>query len=224
MDVIILSNGLTNDLQQITQNAIDSCVRDDEVKLVIVKEQQEINYKDCLTVHENITTAFNYNKELNILAQRFCKGAEYIAFCNNDLIFDSDWASVIIDYMKKNDVVSCSPIRPRDIKKKIPFKNNSYYREGCIMGWCLVLEKNFYFNVLKGFSEEYKFHSADDMYGKQLTELGIKHHFCKDSIVEHLEGKTTTQLKMTNPVLVNYLTTQESIRFYNNNGGWKNEN
>ena len=114
MDVIILSYG-KGELQETTQNCIDSLIESDPLvnfNVVVVESYDELDgYQYSNTIGTfpppEITTIypkeeFGYNKFLNI-GLKHCKG-DFVAYCNNDLIFHKEWASNIMAEMLKNNL------------------------------------------------------------------------------------------------------------------------
>lgn len=155
---------------------------------------------------------FNYNACLNfgILHTE----TEYIALCNNDIMFQKGWMS-IIDTMKSNNILSASP-----------FSNYSHHRHGYkkdgsihygywvgheLLGWCIVIHRDL-IGIIGKLDESRKFWCSDDVYSDQLRKAGIKHMLDCGSVVDHIGGGSKTLNTMPRPVYHD-LTTNEYNRY-----------
>ena len=196
--VIMLSLGGTPELQQMTQNAIDSCVSGDEsidFTVVVCESVEGITYTRATTAHPPGNQPFNYNGYLNSCRtlSEF-EGCEYIALCNNDLIFEKEWASTLIKKMKEHNVMSACPMDPTvhaDVKFKdgVSFGHTITLAPRHVAGWCIFQDLHIY-DTIKELNTEAQFWHADTTYANQLTELNIAHMLVEDSKVHHLRGQT----------------------------------
>lgn len=209
MDILFISNAKTEALYQITKSAIDSLLKSEtEIKFnIIVIEQTEREYEYATTLQ--VSGKFNYNKFLN-LGIGYCK-SEYIALCNNDLVFQSGWANAIIKAMKEHSLLSASPMCPVSHKTQrnlqpLNYGYEIYYR---LCGWCIVVNKQIFKSIGK-LDESFPFWYADNCYGNQIRKAGIEHAMIRDSKVIHLGSKT---LKTLPPLTQRGLTHEETARY-----------
>lgn len=192
------------------------------IDIVIVGDMNEIT-KDAISSLKNshydnpvyVVPFDGYNKSLNNGAR---KGkSEFIAFCNNDLLFRLHWDRVIVDELercKNTDIVSASPWCPlthkqwwTDGKPKI---NQIGTRTGFIVaGWCLVLRRSWW-EEMKGFDERLRFWCCDNSYTMQLEQAKKNHILVVDSEVTHLQSVT---LNMQDKATYDDLTKMEVKRF-----------
>lgn len=190
VDIIILSNGKTAQLKQMTQSCIDSlCSSEPGVDFnVIVFDNENVAYNGARTV--KYLEPFNYNQLMNkgVLLAR----SEYICLCNNDLVFQKDWCSNIIQAMEENILLSGSPLCP--INNTGIYKPTSPIQYGYrlrheLNGWCIMVKREI-FNIIGPLNEDFPFWFADNAYAEQLKKHGIKHALVSSSVVTHLGSKT----------------------------------
>ena len=198
--VIFLSLGSTPELRQMTQNAVDSCVASDpdtNFRVLVCESVSGINYAGAAVTHPPTEEPFNYNRYMNICRSHVMfKDCEYIALCNNDLLFERGWASIMVKTMKKHNVLSACPKEPL-VHKDVPFEDGvcpgygvtAGYRP--IAGWCIFQNMRIY-DILGGIDESAEFWHADTFYGAQLNNHNIKHILVEGSVVHHLEGGSNT--------------------------------
>jgi len=194
MDVIILSNGKSQPLIETTQQAIDTC-HFSEVFIkfnILVIEQQDVVYKNCKTIKLN--DEFNYNAFLNYgLSQT---QGEYVALCNNDLIFHKHWANNIMSAMIAHNVFSASPLCPHRQGRQFPGHMNvefGYNNGQHLSGWCIVINRKL-LSIIGELRANFPFWFADNEYAEQLKENKVSHILVRDSIVRHLSSATLNTL------------------------------
>lgn len=179
------------------------------------------DYKNITASIAKITTvhpkgAFNYNRFLNegIAAGK----AEYIAMCNNDLVFEKYWAENIISAMHrasvdlKQEVLSASPFCPNTQGSIIGFVKEPYLvgykiREH-ISGWCIFVKREIFEKIGK-LNEGVNFWFSDNIYADQLQSKKLKHILATRSIVLHVDGGSNT-LKTVSGHMQDHLTTGQS--------------
>ena len=187
LDVIILSNAKTLDLEFTTSNCIRILSHVSPEANIIVVEQNSIMNWDLLgskikTIH--LSDDFNYNKFANIGASK-CH-SEWICIANNDLIFYPDWFEKILEAQYP----ICSPRCPDDKRQKDVHYNEVGEQVGRhLSGWCFVIKRSLW-EQIGGFDEDFSFWCADNSLMEQLLAIGIKPMLVKDSIVKHLGSKT----------------------------------
>ena len=211
--VVFLSLGGTPELIQMTQDAIDSCVADDapiNFEVVVCESIAGVEYTGATTVHPQ-GTPFNYNGYMNS-----CRtlpefdDCEYIALCNNDLIFEKGWASALIKKMKECDVMSACPMDPTvhaDVKfEEGVCRGHSITRHPRqIAGWCIFQDLRIY-DTIKALDTQAQFWHADTAYASQLVNLNLPHILVEDSKVRHLNSKTISSSLISPHVRESYTT------------------
>lgn len=194
IDLIILSNAITPQLEQMTINAINSCEESNDgnchFNYFVIEQNENVTYYTPHTTTLRFEKRFNYNRFMNH-GLRFTT-SEYIALCNNDIIFGKNWGSIIVEAMKANNVVSASPqsVTWHQLKPEIEY---GYVISGHIAGWCIVVNRSI-FDIIGKLDESYEFWYADHLYQKQLIRHDIKHIIVRDSHCEHLGSKTLSNI------------------------------
>jgi len=179
-------------------------------------ESSNIDYEgeNVKTIHPKLP--FNYNAYLNLGYKESSR--EFIAFCNNDLIFEDLWYENIINAMMIRGVRSASPLCPNTHKEFGYSKNNGVVQgtetRKMVAGWCLVLRSDWY-NKMGGFDERWKFWCADNSYTQQLLKFRESHILVLDSIVHHLGSQTLD--KLNDKQKHNY--TMEEVKKFNKEFG-----
>lgn len=191
VDIIILSNGKSPDLVELTQRTIESCHNSEPVikfNIIVLEQQQSVVYDKCITGHYD--EEFNYNalmnKGLSITSNK------YVALCNNDLIFSKYWASNIIEQMDAHKLLSASPLCPNTQGRT--FKGNSlvefgYNNSQHLSGWCIVLNRSI-LDIIGELRSNFPFWFADNEYAEQLKEFGVRHALVRNSVVTHIRSTT----------------------------------
>ena len=198
IDMIILSYAQNEELQQMTQNCIDSLLASEDAEnikfnIVIVESQKTLKpyqYKNATTIYPD--QPFTYNRYMNIGIQM--TSAPYICICNNDLIFYPQWATEILnEFSKYYDLDSASPFDPVHHEQMGFKKNNGIYPGYRIRyelaGWCIFFKREL-LNRTGQLDENLEFWGSDNDYGNTLFVLNIAHALVSSSIVEHLESRT----------------------------------
>jgi hypothetical protein len=155
IDIIILSYDKSPNHRKLTENAILSLKQSENIikfNIIIVETN-----KNALT-YDNVTTLylpfpFNYNKALNWAISK-CNN-EYICMANNDLIFNMNWADILITYMSKYKVLSASPFSRINRVNLNTYNINSGIYKGYsigleLLGWCIVVNRNIFKKIKNG--------------------------------------------------------------------------
>ena len=179
IDIVIVSNANTSRLWGMTNQATKSAVNNAGVPAkVFVVEQCLWSSPQPKAKMLYYDFEFNYNRCLNL--GFFASTAEYVAFCNNDLYFDRNWALNAIQAMKENNLLSCSPTHKHTFKGVL-----SGYTVGVhILGWCIIAHRSLFEKITK-FAEVVKFWYSDNVYADQLKAAGIEHALIGNSKVIH---------------------------------------
>jgi glycosyltransferase involved in cell wall biosynthesis len=197
--VIILAYTVDASSYHITKTCIDSLwssFEDKNALELIVIESGAIALATYHIPHIQIiaydTASFNFHHALNLGLEQ--AQGDYIAFCNNDLIFHNHWLETIIKEMKNNSLDVASPVDPEKDKLWMIDKKNTSFIKGYeiqkhFKGWCFVVDKNV-FKVLQQFDERFDFYFADTDFITQVEIAGFKHAVVLDAHVHHLEKKS----------------------------------
>ncbi len=196
VDVIMLSLTNSDELFEMTQSAINSLLESEKkfqfnVILLESNKKSKYQYKNC-TVYTPNLGKFNYNKYMNYGIS--ITNNEFIAFCNNDLIFQKDWFTEIYRLKDIADSFSswnnyenwhdkCMP----NISRLTPYIEG--YRIAHEMtGWCFVAKRKV-FNKFK-LNEGVDFWYSDNVYIDDIVRHGFKHILVRNSFVDHICSKT----------------------------------
>jgi GT2 family glycosyltransferase len=202
VDVIILSYAKNHAMQSVTEKALATLfASEDQQKVsfntVVIDSNKSLNpstYPGTTTLYPN--GSFNFNKYLNIGVNH--TDAEYICFCNNDLIFYPGWASAMLDTFKKdNELISVSPFCSI-YHPTVGFQTNTGVHYGYkvrdqVAGWCFMVKRPI-FDKIGLFDEQFKFWFADADYAQTLQQHHIKHALVTNARVDHLDGVSTAEL------------------------------
>lgn len=192
LSVIILSFTTTEGLFELTSNCINSLVESEsnvEMEIILVesnKNYQHSGFKYPDFVKIIVPDAdFNFHKFLNIGIKQ--SRGEFIALCNNDLIFYKNWFSEILKISNENPgIESFCPSGAINDHSFVKQFEVGYKVRTHLLGWCIVVSKE----VLKkiGFLDEtFDFGYADNDYAMTLKKYNIRHALVNSSKVEHLE-------------------------------------
>jgi GT2 family glycosyltransferase len=194
LSVVIISDARLN--AKVTKDCLSTLRGQNLHQIIVVESDPNIEYEGTITVHPDPSIEFNYNAFLNIGAS--IATGYYIAFCNNDLLFEGGWWSSLYNNMIKNNVPSGSPLCP-NTHKEFGYKHENKVHLGIeirkyIAGWCIVLDRLWYLKMGK-FDERFKFWCADNSYGEQLKKHGKNHVLDCNSIVHHVQSATLKNIQ-----------------------------
>ena len=198
LSVIILSKTVDDFVYKTTLKCISSLENSEsfkpgELEIILIESNPE--YKKLFTYPAQVKVLipqqeFGFHKFLNIGIQAATK--DYIALCNNDLVFHDKWFSEILTISNQHsDILSFSPIDPN--KELNTYKEEyllGYKVTKHIKGWCLVCKKELFKKI--GFLDEaFTFYYSDNDYALNLLYHNIRHALVTKSKVEHLHQVTT---------------------------------
>ena len=200
LSTIILAKTASADLYQMTLNAIDSLLQSESevVHEIIIVESNPDYLKEGFAYDARIKVLlpnekFNFHKFLNYGIQ--AATGDYIALCNNDLIFHPHWFSAILTVSEQNtQILSFSPSEIIEGGKagfEIGYKVMTH-----IKGWCLVVKKELV-PLIGPLDEQFDFYFADNDYALTLIQFNVPHALVYASKVEHL-AKRSTKVKTGN--------------------------
>ena len=218
--VIFLSKAETPEMQEMTQDAITTCIESDPkitFKVIVMESainKSNITYKNALTLIAPDDLPFNYNQYLNIARQHsHVSECPYLALCNNDLLFTKNWATNIINAMEREGVMSACPMEP-NIHAKVKFKDG--VSEGKtvtagdrhVAGWCIVQNSKIY-DTIQNLDTTCNFWHSDVFYAAQLGLHNLPHILVEDSKVHHLTSKTLNSPLISESTRENYTHGQD---------------
>lgn len=200
VDVVILSNCVNKQIYEMNVDCLESLFSsetDYSFNVLLIESNQKVLQSNWiynqfpqvkLIIPEE---SFNFNKFLNIGITH--SHNEFIAFCNNDLLFKKGWFNSIHKAMEQTNGLSFCPINP--------CSKNTYkymaggYRKGYrvnneFFGWCYVVKKEL-FSHIPVHDERFDFYFQDNDFAMTLRKYNISHYLVPQSHVIHLEGKTS---------------------------------
>lgn len=184
-DIIIVADSSILNLRRMTDIGIQTCIRSEpnlNLNIYVIDGNKETRgFRNAQTIiYEG---DFNYNRCLNIGLQ-YCS-SDYIAFCNNDLLYNWHWLTNII-YWFDRGYHSASP-NPKTMGEKAIREGYRIQKE--VLGWCIVCTSKLIKKIGK-LDEVCKFWYSDNVYAEQIKRAGFKHILVNDSYVKHLGSKT----------------------------------
>ncbi len=197
IDIIILSFAKTDKEKLLTLNCVESLFlseNNNEIMFNVLviesnKAIQPYKYPGTTTLYPNMP--FGYNKYMNIGIT--ATNNPYVCMCNNDLIFEKNWATEILKVFKQYpSIESANPYCKKfDYDKRIINGANVIRRDqtlnmnGVLTGWCIFVKRSI-FKKIGLLDEQFNFWFADNDYDLTLRKYGIKHALVKSSSVIHL--------------------------------------
>jgi glycosyltransferase involved in cell wall biosynthesis len=207
IDVVILSHAKNDSLKKITDDCLKSLFdseSENTFNVIVIEGNHNVTYPNLKVIH--LQQPFNYNAYMNIGAS--LGTSEFIAFCNNDLIFHKGWASELLRYSFDSSSPKC-PINPLQIGMNS--LHLGYETSKHLSGWCLFLRRKWW-DYMEGFDEDFEFWCADDSYREQLKFHNVNHYLIASSLVTHLGSKT---LKTLTREQNDYFTIEQKKRYVN---------
>lgn len=207
LSVVILSKTINNSIFEMTKccftTLLDSEKENKNLDIEIILVESNKDYiKYGFSYDDNIKIIipdfeFNFHKFLNIGIS--AASGDYIALCNNDLIFGKNWFSEMLKIKETNpEISSFSPYDegsnrlPKDIILTNEFVKG-YELQKEMTGWCFVVE-NIIFKKIGKLDETFNFYFADNDYAMCLRKHNVQHALICKSYVTHLRGKVTEEV------------------------------
>lgn len=204
VDIVIISYAKNETCYNLTKNCLESLYdseKDIKFNVFVVESEEGVSWDiinpDIVTVKAPLP--YGYHKFLNF--GRKLGKSEFVALCNNDLIFKEDWMTNIFEAYEYNpNYYSFSPICPKT-QPQYGIKINTglifgYDIRKHLSGWCIVQRREIY-NLIGDLDESFIHWFCDNDYALSLSSKKIKHMLVTNSIVEHHEhtiGKTTQEV------------------------------
>jgi GT2 family glycosyltransferase len=185
VDVVMLSKADSYQIRDMTQKAIDSCLKGagrHSVNIIVMEQNKTIKYRDAITVHN--PGPFNYNRTANT-GIRSGK-AQWVVVANNDLLFHDGW----LDALLRANLPVMSPVSP-NLRHQARYRvNTPGFATGVhFSGWCFMMKRSVW-EEIGGLDEDFVFWCADDATIEQVKAIGITPVLVPRSKVEHLVSKT----------------------------------
>jgi GT2 family glycosyltransferase len=135
---------------------------------------------------------FNYNKSMDLGIKH--SNNEWIVMANNDLLFEKNWFSEILNAKKERpDISSFSSWNNISNWHNDRLPNCEDIREGYgigyeLCGWILIIKREDYLKL--NIVNDVSFWCSDNVYDDEIRRNELKHALVKKSIVNHLTSKT----------------------------------
>src|SRR6187402_3462683 len=201
LDLIIISDAKTPELKAITQRGIATAhVNETHIAInpIVIECNRDVQYDAARTYYQE--GSFNYNRYLNYGAS--LGTSEYIAFCNNDLHYGSDWAARLVHALEMNEIDSVSPYSwISQQTHRSPYKEDTGVHLGLTVkhefeGWCFVWRRKLWEEIK--LDERVSFWCSDDATVEQLKAIGKSHALVTHSKVLHYDNGGHTLRTMPN--------------------------
>jgi GT2 family glycosyltransferase len=196
LSAVILAMTTTEELFAMTSVCINSLIASENtIELEVILIESNKNYLNSSFKYPEFVKViipesdFNFHKFLNIGIK--ASTGDYVALCNNDLIFYNNWFSEILKVKVENpSIKSFSPSEKIDAHSVSKTFELGYKVRTHVMGWCIVANRELFTRI--GFLDEtFDFYYADNDYAMTLKCNNIKHALVFNSYVKHLEKKSS---------------------------------
>lgn len=207
ISVIILSYTLDDEIYQMNCRCIESLFdaeqwQEGQLQVILVESNKDNTYRYDDRVEVIVPEEkFNFHRFFNIGLEH--ANGEFIAFCNNDIVFTKGWFSAIMKVKAIHPEFMCfSPLDrsyPLMSEEALPSSNNYYIgweNKKHFAAWCFVWDRKV-FDTIGKFDETFDFYSADDDELQTLRYYAIPNVVVTHSQVKHLSQVVTN--KMNNP-------------------------
>lgn len=201
LSVIILSYAIDNEVYEVNCRCLDSLRASEEwqngeLEIVLIESNKKNPYtygSDVKVVIPN--EKFNFHRFLNIGVNK--SDGEFVALCNNDIVFEKNWWSAIMKVKQTNPKFMCfSPLDrsyPMMSEEVMPSSKDYYIgweNKKHFAAWCFVWERKV-FDIVGKFDETFDFYSADDDELMTLRKYAISNVLVTASEVKHISQVVT---------------------------------
>lgn len=193
LSAIILSRTISKDLFEMTSKCINTLISSEkniETEVIVVESNKkyfESGFKYPEFVKVIVPEAdFNFHKFLNIGIS--ASSGDYIASCNNDLIFYEDWFSEILKVAEKNPKIRSFSPNGKNVANFQQDFEIGYKVRTHVFGWCFITKRDV-FDQTGLLDETFDFNFADNDYALTLKKYNVQHAVVFRSNVEHLDPK-----------------------------------
>lgn len=203
LSVIILSYALDDEVYQMNARCLDSLFASEqwtegELEVLLMESNKEVAYQYDSRVRVLVPDEkFGFHRFFNIGLEH--TSGEYVAFCNNDIVFMPDWWTAIMrvkeqhpKYMCFSPMDSSYPMMAEEIatgkEYTIGWENKRHFA-----AWCFVWERKV-FRTIGLFDEVFDFYSADDDELQTMRYYAIPNVLVTNSEVKHLSQVVTKKV------------------------------
>lgn len=203
LSVIILSYAIDEEVYRMNCRAIESLYASeewggDEPDVLLIESSREAKYTYDNRVRVLVPEEkFGFHRFFNIGLEQ--TSGEFVAFCNNDIVFQQGWWSAIVNVKKEHPRFMCFspvdstyPMMAEEIatgkEYTIGWENKRHFA-----AWCFVWERNV-FKTIGLFDETFDFYSADDDELQTLHYWAIPNVLVTNSEVKHLSQVVTKKV------------------------------
>lgn len=199
LSVVILAKTDRQEFFDMTMVCVNSLMTSEkEIAMEVIIVESNKNYHESGFQYPDFVRIiipeadFNFHAFLNIGIA--ATTGDFIALCNNDLVFHENWFGEMLKVSEKHpEILSFSPSgKPCPESKRGQFQIG-YRVMQQLMGWCFVVKKEI-FKTIGPLDETFDFYYADNDYGMTLRYHNIPHVLVYGSYVEHLERKSVPRI------------------------------
>jgi len=221
IDIIILSYAKNNTLKSLTEQTISSLINSEKpneisFNIIVIESEKTLapyQFKHSVTLYPKESFGFHRYLNLGIKAS----SNAYICLCNNDLIFQENWASEILKAFNKNPKLkSANPIcinfepTERYLNNTKPvIANRLNIFQGILTGWCIFIDREI-IDKIGYLDEQFEFWYADRDYGMTLLKHKIQHALIPMAKVLHLANQSYDSIDQSK---FNKLTSEQKLVF-----------
>lgn len=208
LSVIFLSYAINDSVYEMNCNAIDSLIQSEnwangQLQIILIESCKSNKYEYGGEVELLIPDErFNFHRFFNIGLDN--SWGDFIAFCNNDVLFEKGWFSAMMEVKEAHPRFMCfSPLDdkyPGMTAKALP-RDKAYYC-GWNYGkyfapWCFVWQRKV-FKTIGRFDETFDFYAADADETNTLRYYAIPSVVVTRSVVRHLSSQTVSKERKIN--------------------------
>ncbi len=203
LSVIILSYAIDEEVYRMNCRAIESLFAseewaDGELEVLLIESNRDAKYIYDSRVRILVPDEkFGFHRFFNIGLEQ--TNGEFVAFCNNDIVFQPGWWSAIMKVKKEHPRFMCFspvdssyPMMAEEIatgkEYTIGWENKRHFA-----AWCFVWERKV-FKTIGRFDETFDFYSADDDELLTLHYYAIPNVLVTGSEVKHLSQVVTKKV------------------------------
>lgn len=226
LSVILLSYAINDEVYSMNLECIESLFlsekwEDGALEVVLMESRKDSPYvyqKGVKVITPN--ERFNFHRFFNIGLDN--SDGEFVAFCNNDIVFETGWFSAIKHVADNHRRYLCfSPIDekykgmsalslPREKEFYLGWDYGKYFAP-----WCFVWKRKV-FDIVGRFDEQFDFYAADADETNTLRYNAIYSVVCTKSVVRHLGSQSVGKERKINDHRIvekdKYPLTQEELR------------
>lgn len=204
LSIIILSYTLDDEVYQMNHRCLDSLFgseqwQERQLQVILIESNKNNPYRYDDRVEVIVPEEkFNFHRYFNIGLEH--TNGEFIAFCNNDIVFMKGWFSAIMKVKAKHPQFMCFSSLDRSYpmmgEDALPSSNDYYIgweNKKHFAAWCFVWERKA-FETIGKFDETFDFYSADDDELQTLRYYAIPNVVVTNSEVRHLSQVVTNKM------------------------------